>query len=108
MPISKPPKATSAPILDPMHTMPRIPIAVDCWFPTGEKLTPKILQFKIKDDAGDIFTINRIRTLQCTRSFYFGSEVLEYHCEIEYLYTKRDVIIYFFLKFVKWEIVFLT
>lgn len=82
----------------------KYPIAVDCWFPTGTESKPKILQFKIKDDDGEIVTINRITI----KSFESTFKVMEFHCEITYLYTKREVVIFFFPEQMKWELSFLS
>lgn len=95
------------PITDKLHALPRVPIAVDCWFPTVGKTKPKILQFKIKDDDGNIVTVSQITTMQCEQSYLYGSGILEYRCEIAYLYRKRNVIIYFFPRELKWELSFI-
>lgn len=103
----KPAKPPVIPITDPLHSLPRVPIAVDAWFPTGKKTKPKILQFKIKDNEDNIITVSNIVTHVCEQSYYYGSAVLEFRCEIAYLYQKKNVIIYFFPRDLKWELSFI-
>lgn len=100
--------APTKPTPNNAHLLPRYPIAVDCWFPTGKETKPKIIQFKIKSNDGDIVTISQIKTLCCEHSFYFGSGILEYRCEIVCYNQKREVIIYFFPRELKWELSFIT
>jgi len=84
------------------HSKPRIPIAVDCWFPTGSESKPKILMIKFKEPEGDIITIKPVTNLSCDISPYFNG-IVEFRCEIIYREYKRNIIVYFYPKDLKWE-----
>ena len=86
----------------------RYPIAVDCWFPTGQETKPRILMLKIKDPDGEIITIRQITVLSHDYSNRFGSGIYSCHCIIPLLNRKREVKLLFFPHDLKWELEFLN
>lgn len=95
------------PSLTWLSTLPRYPIAVNCWFPTGTETTPKILFFKIKDEnTGEIVTIDKLSVLNCKKMSPLTSNVWEFKCIIYHNNLQRHVTIYFFSNSMKWELTY--
>lgn len=89
-------------------TYTRIPIAVHCWFPTGKDNEPIVTMFKFKEPDGDIITIRDIYNQCCEHYFSGTNAIIEVKCHIMYINRKREVILFYHLGSLKWEMTFLN
>ena len=90
------------------HTFQRMPAAVSCWFPTGEDTDPIITFFKFKEPEGDIITIRTIYDQYCDKHYYFGASTVEFRCHILYMDRKREVVLFYYPRDLRWEMTFLN
>jgi len=90
------------------HAFTRLPAAVNCWFPSGEKSNPIILMFKFKEPDGDIVTIRDIYNQYFEQNFYFGSSIVEFKCQILYQNRKREIVLFYYPRDLHWEITFIN
>ncbi len=89
-------------------TFSRIPAAVHCWFPSGNKTKPIITMIKFKEPDGDIVMIHDILSQFCEQCCLGGDATVEFKCQIIYQNRKRNVVLFYFPKMLKWEMTFLN
>lgn len=89
-------------------TYPRIPVAVDCWFPTGKQTKPIIRMLKFKEPEGDIITVNEVTNLYSEQSVFYGTSIVEFKCQFIYQNRMREVALCFTPHELKWEMVFIN
>ena len=86
----------------------RIPIAVHCWYPTGDDTSPFVTMLKFREPDGNVVTIRDIYNQQLTVICPTGVAISEIQCKILYQNRKRDVVIFFYSKRLQWEMSFLN
>lgn len=86
----------------------RIPIAVHCWYPTGDDTAPFVTMLKFKEPDGDVVTVRDIFNQQLTIICPGSTAITEIQCKIVYQNRKRDVVIFFYSKKLQWEMCFLN
>ena len=92
----------------PYLTKPRIPVAVHCWYPTGDSNAPFITMMKFKEPDGDIVTIKDINNQRLEVLFPGNASVTEIRCCITYQNRIRDTAIFFHPRQLKWEMCFIN
>lgn len=102
------PDTSDPPEFKKYHTFARMPAAVSCWFPSGDKNHPIILMFKFKEPDGDIVTIRDIYSQYCEQNFYFASAIVEFKCQILYQNRKREIVLFYYPRDLNWEITFVN
>ena len=85
----------------------RIPVAVHCWYPSGDKNVPFITMIKFREPEGDVVMIRDIYGQQLARQCHEDMAITEIKCTILYCNRKRNVVFFFYPKVLKWEMTFL-
>ena len=88
-------------------TFSRIPVAVHCWFPSGNKTEPIITMIKFKEPDGNIVMIRNILNQYNEQCCLGGDASVEFKCQIIYRNRKRNIVLFYFPKMLKWEMTFL-
>lgn len=85
----------------------RIPVAVHCWYPTGDDNAPFITMMKFREPEGEVVTVKDIFDQQLDFLCTGGAAITEIKCQILYQNRKREVVVFFYPKQLKWEMCFL-
>ncbi len=86
----------------------RIPVAVHCWYPTGDDNAPFITMLKFREPEGEIVMIKDIYDQQLEILFAGSAALTEIKCKILYQNRKREVVVFFHPRQLKWEMTFLN
>ena len=86
----------------------RMPVAVHCWYPTGDENAPFITMMKFREPEGEIITIKDIYNQHLEVLFSGSAASTEIKCTILYHNRKREVVVFFHPRQLKWEMCFLN
>lgn len=86
----------------------RIPVAVHCWYPTGNNNHPFITMIKLRDPDGDVITIKDIYDQQLEILCPGETAISEIKCTLVYQNRKREVVLFFYPRKLQWEMTFLN